>query len=85
MPNNKRFRKEQIAVQIDGKTYYGCCKMCVNMLKLDPEVRVAVDPVTGVKVDKAVAVIGAAPDNTVYYFENEANLRRFREQAPGKH
>ena len=81
MPNNKRFPKEQIPVEIDGKTYYGCCKMCVNMLKLDPKVRTAVDPVNGKAVDKAVAVIGAAADETVYYFENEENLRRFTPHA----
>ncbi len=77
MPNNKRFEKEQIPVEIDNKMYYGCCKMCVGMLKMDPKVRVAVDPVSGRQVDKAVAVIGATPDNKVYYFGNEQILKRF--------
>jgi len=81
MPNNKRFEKEQIPIEIEDKTYYGCCKMCVNMLKLDPKVRVAIDPVSGRQVDKSVAVIGAASDNKVYYFENEQNLKRFTPRA----
>lgn len=81
MPNNKRFEKEQIPIEIDNKTYYGCCKMCVNMLKLDPDTRSAVDPVSGRQVDKAVAVIGAAPDKTVYYFENEKNLRKYKPKS----
>jgi len=81
MPNNKRFDKEQLRIEIEDKTYYGCCKMCVSMLQVDPKVRTAIDPVSGKKVDKAEAVIGAAADNSVYYFENEENLKKFEPKA----
>ena len=77
MINNQSFNKEQIPVEVDGKTYYGCCQMCEAKLKSDPGSRTAVDPVSGNDVDKAAAIIGAAPDGTVYYFESEQNLKAF--------
>lgn len=77
MVNNQMFVKEQIPVVIGEKTYYGCCEMCEVKLKEDPESRVAIDPVSGNSVDKATAVIGAAPDGKVYYFENLENLKTY--------
>jgi YHS domain-containing protein len=41
----------------------------------------SVDPVSGNKVDKAEAVIGADADGRVYYFENAKNLKSYK---PGK-
>jgi YHS domain-containing protein len=77
MINNERFQKEQIPVVVDGKTYYGCCRMCKETLRKDPRSRIAVDPVSGKGVDKATAVIGVSPDGQAYYFENEAHLAVF--------
>ena len=77
MVNNKVFDSEQIPVAVEGKTYYGCCSMCEARLKKDPAIRAAVDPVSGNSVDKTEAVIGAGPDDTVYYFENEENFYTF--------
>lgn len=77
MVNNTLFPKDQIPVEVEGKTYYGCCQMCKKTLRENPDSRIARDPVSGRQVDKAAAVIGAAADNQVYYFENEANLRSF--------
>ena len=81
MINNQSFNKEQIPVEIDGKTYYGCCQMCEAKLKSDPGSRTAVDPVSGKEVDKAVAVTGATLDGTVYYFESEENLKAFNSNS----
>jgi YHS domain-containing protein len=81
MINNQSFNKEQIPVEVDGKTYYGCCQMCEAKLKSDPGSRTAVDPVSGNDVDKATAIIGAAPDGTVYYFESEQNLKAFNSNS----
>lgn len=78
MINNQSFAKEQIPVEIEGKTYYGCCQSCEAKLKSDPSSRTAVDPVSDNEVDKATAIIGAAPDGTVYYFESEENLKAFK-------
>jgi YHS domain-containing protein len=78
MINNQRFDKEQIAVAVAGKTYYGCCEMCKDKLKNDPKSRMAVDPVSGKKVDKAKAVIGADAAGKVFYFESVQNLKKFK-------
>ncbi len=77
MMNDKAFDKEQMAIEIEGKTYYGCCPMCKEMLGKDPEKRTATDPVSKNKVDKATAVIGADPHGMTYYFENEENFHKF--------
>ena len=80
MMNNTYMGKEQISVLIDGKTYYGCCPMCKEKLKNDPLKRQAADPISGKIVDKATAVLGAAPDDAIYYFENEENLQKFSDE-----
>jgi YHS domain-containing protein len=78
MINNQRFNKVQIPVEVEGRTYYGCCEMCKDKLNNDPKSRVAKDPVSGKEVDKAKAVIGATADGEVFYFENAENLKRYK-------
>jgi YHS domain-containing protein len=78
MINNQRFNKVQIPVEVEGRTYYGCCEMCKGRLSGDPKSRVAIDPVSGKEVDKAKAVIGANADGEVFYFENAENLKRYK-------
>jgi YHS domain-containing protein len=73
-----RFNKEQLPVAVEGKTYYGCCGMCKAKLKEDVAQRCDVDPVSGQKVDKASAVIGADSQGNVYFFENEENLKKYK-------
>jgi len=77
MITDQEFAREQIPVEVEGKTYYGCCEMCKAKLNNNPESRVATDPVSGNNVDKAEAVIGAAPDGKVFYFESEENLVQY--------
>ena len=77
MVTNKLFPNVQIPVEVANKTYYGCCEMCKAQLANNPEKRVATDPVSGKSVDKSDAIIGAAPNGSVYYFENKANLDSF--------
>lgn len=77
MVNNTVFSSEQIPVEVDGKTYYGCCEMCKSRLANDETARHAVDPVTQKKVDKATAVIGAKADGSVLYFESEKTLKQY--------
>jgi YHS domain-containing protein len=79
-----KFDKEQLPVPVDGKTYYGCCDMCKAKLKNDVAARYDIDPVSGNKVDKANAVIGADAQNRVYFFENEEDLKSFHPSAAGK-
>lgn len=77
MMNNKAFNKPQIAIEVEGKTYYGCCPMCADKLKNDTSLRTATDPVSGKSVDKANAVIGADAYGMTYYFENKKNFDKF--------
>ena len=77
MMNNAVYDKEQMAIEVEGKTYYGCCAMCKDMLQKDPSKRSATDPVSGKSVDKASAVIGADKQDRVYYFENNENFHKF--------
>lgn len=74
MVNDASMSTEQIPVKVKGKTYYGCCAMCKARLVNDASARQAVDPVSGKKVDKARAVIGALAGGKVLYFESEKNL-----------
>lgn len=77
MINDRSMANEQIPVPIDGRTYFGCCSMCKERLEKSEEARYAVDPVSGKKVDKATAFIGALPGAVVLYFEHEANFDRY--------
>src|SRR5258705_11912729 len=59
MINEHAMGKDQIPVEVEGKTYYGCCEMCKKALATDASKRMAVDPVTGNQVDKATAGIAS--------------------------
>ena len=80
MINEHAMGKDQIPIEIEGRTYYGCCEMCKKALAADAAKRVAVDPVSGKQVDKATAVIASQEDGRVFYFENEANLAKHNKQ-----
>ena len=81
MVNNQHFGTVQIPVDVDGKTYYGCCEGCKATLAEDAQARTAVDPVSGRSVDKALAVIGAYRDGQVEYFENAENLEAWNRRT----
>jgi YHS domain-containing protein len=78
MMNDRYMGTAQIPVDVNGKRYYGCCAMCKERLARDRRARVALDPVSGKEVDKAAALIAKRPDGSVLYFENEANLEKYR-------
>lgn len=77
--NNNYMGIEQIPVEVDGKTYYGCCEGCVDKLKNIRETRYALDPLTGAEVDKATAYIVLKPNSgaVVLYFQSEENYLKF--------
>ncbi|MBV9495971.1 MAG: TRASH domain-containing protein [Acidobacteria bacterium] len=77
MINEHYMAKDQIAVEVEGKTYYGCCEMCKKTLATDASKRAAVDPVSGKTIDKATAIIAADAEGNVVYFENAKNLEAF--------
>ncbi len=77
MVNNQSYDSPQIAVEVEGKTYYGCCSMCKDRLEKDPAIRAAIDPVSGNSVNKAEAIIGADVKGKTYYFENMENFSAY--------
>ncbi len=69
--------KPQIPIEVEGKTYYGCCKNCVGTLKGDPSIRAAKDPFSGKMVDKSSAFILEGPDGEAIYFESALTASKF--------
>lgn len=79
MVNNAFMGKKQILISYEGRTYFGCCGGCVERTKTDESVRVAIDPQTGKKIDKAAAyIVLIGDDGAVAYFASESNYRAFR-------
>ncbi len=76
MVNDRAMGKDQIPVEVGGKTYYGCCKMCVGNLTNNREYRYSTDPMSGNEVDKAAAYIVQKPGGDVIYFESEENAKK---------
>jgi YHS domain-containing protein len=74
MVNDRDMGAPQIPVVVDGKTYYGCCKMCEKRLHEDESVRSATDPVSHQKVDKALALLARDTSGNVLYFADESSL-----------
>ena len=80
MVNDRVFDKEQIPVEVEKRTYYGCCQMCKQALTERPELRSGTDPVSGKPVDKAKSVIGSLPDGSVLYFESEKTFTEYEKK-----
>ncbi|MEZ4403221.1 MAG: hypothetical protein R3B06_24565 [Kofleriaceae bacterium] len=78
MVTNQYMGSAQIPVEVDGKTYFGCCEMCKGRLANEPATRQATDPVTGETVDKAKAVIAKQADGKLLYFASADTLARYR-------
>jgi YHS domain-containing protein len=79
MVNDRYMVIKQIPIQVEGITYFGCCKDCVKKLQENiAGVRYASDPVTGEKVDKADAVIlQRKADGIVRYFASYDSAKKF--------
>lgn len=78
MVNNAYMGKNQFEVPYDGKTYYGCCNMCVERIPNDETSRKAKDPFTGKEIDKANAyIVLKDQQGNVDYFENEENYKKY--------
>lgn len=77
MVNDQHMGVPQIPVQVEGKTYYGCCQMCEAKLKQNEQARLGTDPVTKNAVDKATAVLAMDAKGKVMYFESEASMRSY--------
>jgi YHS domain-containing protein len=78
MVNNQFMGRQQIPIEVEGKTYFGCCEMCKGRLAKDPSSRSAKDPVSGELVDKASAVIAKKANGEVLYFKSNETFERYR-------
>lgn len=79
MVNDAYMGKPQIPVPVNGKTYYGCCEMCVDKLNNIESARIAIDPFSGNQVDKSEAfIVVTNTQGAVAYFESEANYNAFK-------
>jgi YHS domain-containing protein len=74
MVNDRYMYVDQIPIEVNGITYYGCCEDCVMKIQKNiGDVRYAKDPVSGNKVDKASAIIVQNKNSgMVYYFNTKA-------------
>lgn len=79
MVNDRYFGIKQIPIEVEKKTYYGCCAACKTRLSTETEVRYSKDPIGGEKVDKALAVIAANSEGNIKYFANQDNFKKFKE------
>jgi YHS domain-containing protein len=77
MANDRIMGTPQIQVQVEGKTYYGCCPGCVKSLQSNRSVRFAKDPQTGREVDKAAAFIISGPAGKALYFESYETAQKY--------
>lgn len=79
MVNNKYMGIDQIPIEVEGKTYYGCCENCVATLNNNASARYGIDPVTKGKVDKATAYIVTLTDgsNNVLYFQSDKTYQAY--------
>jgi YHS domain-containing protein len=71
--------KPMIPIEINGKTYYGCCPKCNKRLRTDKRARTTADPMTGEPVDKASAFIIEAPVGMALYFKSAETAKKYLE------
>jgi YHS domain-containing protein len=77
MVNNQLMAQPQIPVEVNGRTYYGCCPMCKERLANDAAAREALDPLTGETVDKPKAVMASDTNGAILYFASVDTLNRY--------
>ncbi|MEY8021332.1 hypothetical protein ACA086_08385 [Muriicola sp. E247] len=81
MVNDAYMGKLQMPVPVNGKTYYGCCQMCVKTLNENEQARTGIDPFSNQKVDKTEAfIVVMAVDGKVAYFESEESFLKFKKR-----
>ncbi|QTY26437.1 hypothetical protein [Flavobacterium sp. CS20] len=79
MVNNAYMGKPQIAVPVNGKTYYGCCQMCVGTLNEKESARTGIDPFSNKPVDKTdTYIVLMKKEGEVAYFESKENYLKYK-------
>ncbi len=79
MVNDAYMGIPQIPVPVNGKTYYGCCKMCVGTLNEKESARTGIDPFSNKPVDKTMAyIVLMEEEGAVAYFESKENYLNYK-------
>lgn len=65
------------AAEVAGETYYCCFEKCGETLQQKPDLRFSIDPISGMRIDKAHAFYGVSRQGKIYYFETLENLEKF--------
>jgi len=82
MVNDAYMGMPQIAVPVNGKTYYGCCEMCVGKLNNEETARTAIDPYSNKSVDKTEAyIVLMKKEGEVAYFESQENYKNYKKRS----
>lgn len=81
MVTNRFMGSEQLPVEVNGKTYYGCCGGCVGKIVNNKSIRTGKDPISGAEVDKATAVIGVEKGGAILYFESEETFKEYSDKG----
>lgn len=69
--------REGIPCEHEGKVYWMCCPRCVNAFKDNPDAyRLATDPVSSDRVDKATALVQPYAGR-IFFFASEATRTAF--------
>lgn len=68
-----------IPVSIENKTYYGCSQKATRDLTTVDSLRMAIDPMSKEKVDKATAIVAIHPDKDgkVMYFGSKDTYNKY--------
>ena len=77
MATNRVAGSQQAPVSIDGRTYFGSGEGHASNLRLNAASRVAIDPYSNKKIDKASALTFADASGRVFYFESENSYSEF--------
>ena len=79
MVNDRFMGVEQIPIDVEGTTYYGCCQGCVEKLQKNIDnVRFGSNPIDDIKIDKAKAVIVQDKSKgSVFYFASKQDAQGF--------
>lgn len=84
MASDEIFQERISTVALKGQEYSVCCNLCSSALEKNPKLLFAHDPVTNKQVNKSQAIIAINRDRSVFYFENDATYRAYRERIiPG--
>lgn len=76
MPQNLVFDRDMIPVQLNDRTYYGCCEGCIVQITQNEALRMGQDGLTGENIDKSQAVVLDIHGKAMYFASAE-NAKKY--------